>query len=925
MTDTKTLLLIDGSSFLFRAFHALPNLTAPDGTPTGATYGIINMIKQLNKKYSDSLMLCVFDTTGETFRDVLHDQYKAHRSATPEELIVQLQDIFAIIKAQGIPVIMQNGIEADDIIGSIAYKASLEDFKVVIATGDKDFIQLLTPENSITLINTMNNEFIDYDRAISKYEIKPEQFIDYLTLIGDKSDNIPGVDKCGPKTAVKWLTKYNTLENIILCANELEGKVGENLRQSISWLETAKKLVTIKIDFELTNFLSVSNLNELKPYPIDTQLLEQYYTRLGFKSWLQQLKNNGITSEISLKDTTQIVTNKSNTTLPLALDNKPTCLITDVNNLQQTINKIISENSPIAILIIPNDFLHIESIKYLYVSDDKNNYIIEIQNSNALYSGELELFDNDSKTLLYLDEIKKLLLGNNPKILANYKDTLTILSTLNLELNNVKGDLTLAHYLKNSRLSHKLSFIFNEYFQEEIIDYPLPFSAPSKSSLWVSQDSSSIHNNCIKIIEKVVALEQNITSNFNHEELKLYQEVELPLAHLLVLIEKAGIKIDVDKLYELDKILTTLLNDLEQEVYKLADIVFNINSAKQLSDVLFNKLHLPTEDIKKNSNGYSTDEDSLKKLASQNIPLADILLQYRSYSKLLNTYISKLPKLIDQDSRLHTTFEQALVTSGRLSSRDPNLQNIPIKNEYGQKIRACFIAKPGSQLVCADYSQIELRVLAHLSKDSELIKAFNDKLDIHSITASEIFNKPIDLITREERRHAKIVNFSLLYGKTAFGLSQELNIDRVTAKRYIEAYFAKYPKVKEYLDSIIREAQNYGYTQTIFGRKVYLPNINHNNKILREAEERLALNSPMQGSSADIIKIAMLKIDKWLRANNLTSKIVLQIHDELILECGEAEIELILKNLPSLMTDGYNLLVNLEVNCKVASNWEEAH
>ena len=891
---SNTVLLIDGSSFIYRAYYAMPKLTSPNGKPTGATRGVVNMLKLMQKKYPTPYWGCVFDAPGKTFREEIHQSYKQTRKATPPDLISQFEDIYTIIRALGIPVIMQSGIEADDIIGTLAKLAKDSGKKVLIATGDKDFTQLV--DNDITLINTMNNEILDIAGVINKFGVEPCQMIDYLSIVGDKVDNIPGIDKCGPKTAVKWLTQYKTLDNIINHADKITGVVGENLRASISWLKTAKILVTINTQVQLTKDQHIFDINQLRCKVPDNKTLDEYYNQLGFTT-----KPDVIPMSIT--------------------QDKRLILIDSYEQLEVLVDNLIKAEQEIVLLVVADNYPTPSKLKIITIANSENVYTIH----NLSDQSNNDLFAKDDNNSNYMPIINRLFASNLTKILPNAKETLQIFAKLSLSLNNIRGDLTLAHYINNSKQKHNLANIFNEYLNIQIVDLPTTNGKLTKDSIWLTDDMNAIINNCYIIAKHVSELEASITKKMSVAEQKLYYEIELPLSKILVEIETAGITLDILKFKDLNDSLNTTLKQLEDKIYQEAKCIFNINSTKQLQDVLFNQLHLPTHLIKKNSNGFSTDEDSLQTLDEQGILIAHYMLEYRTLSKLLNTYVSKLPLLVDNKNKVHTTFDQAYVASGRLSSRNPNLQNIPIKSAWGKKIRQCFIASSGNLLMCADYSQIELRILADLSGDEHLIKAFNQNQDIHNITASEIFNKPIELINRDERRYAKIINFSLIYGKTVFGLAKELKIDRVTAKTYIDTYFAKYPKVKTYLDKIKADAHECGYVETAYGRKIYLPNINSNNRILREAEERLALNAPMQGTSADIIKLAMLNLSKWIDQEQLKSKIILQIHDELILDIVPEEQTIIQDNLSRLMTEVSTLSVKLSVDINTATNWDEAH
>lgn len=948
ISHDNTILLIDGSSFIFRAFHAIPELTSPNGKPTNATYGVVNMLKQLKKRIPTIHIACVFDAPGKNFRDEMYPAYKATRKETPLALTPQFEDIYQIVRALGIPLIMQPGIEADDIIGTIAFHAKKHQKKVIIATGDKDFAQLV--DDDITLINTMTNEVLDYAGVINKFDVKPTQIVDYLALVGDKVDNVPGVDKCGPKTAAKWLKEHDNLETIIANSNSIPGVVGENLRKTISWLSTAKKLVTIDtgIDLGLLNIRDINNLVYTEP---DLIALENHYSELGFRTWLKEVTEKQATSPVYYKINPSLCENdisEINTptdlfftpikrvleilppakTAPLEKTEKATIAIKSSAELHNIINHIIAHNLQTTIIAIGNIYPTPTYIKHILLGTHTENYIIlnpDNTFSRDLFAGNTEIQEE------YLPEIIRLLASNAPKLFINYKETLQLLSLVTTndnmpKVNNLHGDITLLHYIKNSKQKHITSVIYKDVLNLDVIDLPTINGKYTKDSAWRGNTEMSIfNNNLITLLNYASIIEESILKTLDGDELNIYKNIELPLASILVNIEKEGIKLDTGQFKVLETELSARLKTLEDQIYQDCGSVFNINSPKQLQEVLFTNLKLPTTGIKKNTNDYSTDEESLKTLEGQGITLATHLLEYRALGKLLNTYVNKLPLLVDKNSRLHTTFEQALVASGRLSSNNPNLQNIPIKSDWGKRIRRAFIAKPNSKFICVDYSQIELRILAHLSQDENLINAFNNNQDIHTKTACDIFHKTEAEVTRDDRRYAKTINFSLIYGKTVFGLAQELNIDRVTAKSYIDAYFAQYPKIMHCLNDLKQFGREHGYVKTALGRRIYLPNINASNRILREAEERLALNAPMQGTSADIIKIAMCNLHKWLQENNLKTKIILQVHDELILESPQSEVELVAKSLSEIMSNAVKLSVKLAVDVKIADNWDDAH
>ncbi len=941
--QNKQILLIDGSSFIFRAFYALPNLSSPSGVPTGAIYGVLNMLQQMQKRYSCAYWACVFDAKGKTFRDDLYPQYKATRREIPPELIPQFSIIHTLVAALGIPVIIHDGVEADDVIGSIATQHP--DYDILIATGDKDFAQIVN--DKIHLINTMTNEYLDYEGVIDKFNVKPEQIVDYLALIGDTVDNVPGVPKCGPKTAIKWLDKYQNLENIINNHHEITGVVGENLANSLQWLPMAKTLVTIKCDIPL-NTLLINGLNDLEKKEKDVQILLQHFQDLGFKTWFKQLnetvnelnifdskntnnidnKNENNDKNNSLDDTNinnELINNNVNSSLNnvapqtadiIAFNNT---IITSVTQLKQ----IIATMSHIAILILHEEINNTSSkIATIIINNAQDNYIINFNQANDLLN--LEPY-NQEEYFIVLAE----LFGNKniTTTCINYKQLLYSLQHMNLlSIAGEITDITLAHYILNSQTKHDIANIYKTELNIETLNLENIYGIGAKAKKWSQLNLDEATNQAVNIVQNIRKLESQITQQLSAEELHIYKNIELPLTKVLFNMELAGIKIDKSGFAHLHMTLAQRLNQLEQQIYQETASVFNINSSKQLQDILFNRMQLPTTGLQKNTNGYSTNEETLSILAESGHSIATTLLEYRNLSKLLNTYIEKLPLVADYNDRIHTSLEQTVVASGRLSSKDPNLQNIPVRNDWGRQIRQCFIAANDYKFICADYSQIELRILAHISGDENLLNAFLQNEDIHQLTASEIFNKPLAEVTKDERRYAKSINFGLIYGKSVFGLAKELNITRDAAKMYIDAYFNKYPKVKQFMNNIKQQAHQDGFVSTVLGRRIYLPNINSNNRILSNAEERLALNAPMQGTSADIIKIAMNNIATWLEQEKLQTRLILQIHDELILEVPEREVEIISNNLKRLMTQNIiPLNVNLEVDVKIADNWDAAH
>ena len=938
----NTILLIDGSSFIFRAFYAVKNLSAPNGMPTNAIYGIVNMLKQMQKKYTTRNWVCVFDAKGKTFRDEIYPEYKANRRETPDELKVQFPYIHELIADLGIPVIIQDGVEADDVIATIAKKYAALDYQILIATGDKDFAQIV--DDKIILVNTMTNEILDHHGVIDKFGVRPDQIIDYLSLIGDSVDNVPGVHKCGPKTAQKWLTEFDSIANLIINQDKLSGVVGENFRQAVEWLPTAQKLITIDCQVNIDSY-DIHTLENLQLGAANWSKLAEVYRELNFRTWLKEAEgqlatiapqspvndsepthkydiNQKTEQDIDLFSNSENIDRPTNN-ITLALHNKHIAKISTVTELQSIVNLLIAESQNTSFNIYLDDNNNNNSqLCAVAISNATTIYLIELTNASTQ---EL-LFADDSETQQKLLILAKYWQSELPKICFDYKKQLYILAQHNIRLSNISGDLQLASYIQNSLQKHDLAAIINRGAQHtNCQDYAEFLGKGAKRINFSSLDETKKQEFIIANSQYMLEIHQMILSKLTQEEQKLYQQVELPLANLLFQLERVGMKIDISRLKLLSQEMHDKLRQLEDSIQIQAKCVFNVNSPKQLQDILFNQLKLPTTGIKKNTSGYSTDEESLSILAASGFSIADELLEYRYLNKLLNTYIDRLPEYADTQQLVHTSLEQTIVTSGRLSSKDPNLQNIPVRSDYGQAIRECFIAPVGCQLICADYSQIELRILAHISQDKNLIAAFNSGADIHLATASQIFDKPIEEITKDERRYAKSINFGLIYGKSVFGLAKELKIERAAAKLYIDNYFAQYPLVSNFMENIKKFAHRDGYVETIYGRKIYLANINSGNNILRQAEERLALNAPMQGSAADIIKIAMLNVNQWLAQENLQTKMILQVHDELIFQVPNNEVDIVIANLSRLMSEKTQLAVPLEIEVKAAENWGKAH
>jgi len=885
--------LIDGSSYLYRAFHALPPLTNSKGEATGAVYGFINMLKKLLKDYDPSYVAVVFDAKGKTFRDDLYKEYKANRAPMPDDLVSQIKPIHAIVKAMGIPLIEIQGVEADDVIATLAQQAAKNKMHTLVSTGDKDLAQIVN--NKITLINTMSNTLLDPEGVEKKFGIPPELIIDYLTLMGDSVDNIPGIPKVGPKTAAKWLKEYGSLDNVIANADKFTGKIGQYLRDSLDQLPLSKQLVTIKYDVKL----------DLKPKDLsfsekDNEKLEELFKHLEFKSWLSDLLGNK-TSKTIEKNYTTITDEK---TFEAWLKKLEKAKLFAFDTETTSLNYIDAEVVGISFSITPNE------AAYVPFAHD--------------YPDAPKQLSRD----FVLDKLRPLLENPKPtKIGHNLKYDMSVLANHNIDLKGIAFDTMLESYiLQSTGVNHKMDSLSLKYLGYKTISFE---EVAGKGKNQITFDKVPL-----EIAGPYAAEDADITLQL-HETLwpklskekkltKLFLEIELPLVPILSKMERHGVLVDGESLKKQSKQLAKRIEIIEKETFKLAGKEFNLGSPKQLQEILFEELELPI--IQKTPKGQpSTAENVLQELALD-YELPEKILEYRSLSKLKSTYTDKLPLQINSKTgRVHTSFHQAGTSTGRLSSSDPNLQNIPIKTEDGRKIRQAFIAPKGYKLVSLDYSQIELRIMAHMSGDKNLQKAFANGWDIHSATAAEIFGIPIDKVDNAQRRNAKAINFGLIYGMSAFGLAKQIGTDRTSAQKYIDIYFERYPGVKKYMESRKEFAKKNGYVETIYGRRLYLPEIHAQNTMRRRAAERVAINAPMQGSSADIIKRAMIAIDAWLVSSGVDAKMILQVHDELVFEIAEKDVDKASKKIKSLMEDAAELSVKVLTDVGIGNNWDEAH
>ncbi len=927
----KTLLLVDGSSYLYRAFHAMPDLRNSHNEPTGAIQGVLNMLRRLHKDYPSDYSACIFDAKGKTFRDDIYAEYKANRASMPDDLRAQVAPLHEAIKAMGWPLIMENGVEADDVIGALAKQAEREGVRVIISTGDKDIAQLVN--ENVTLVNTMPNAFRRGDEVLdiagveNKFGLPPSLIVDYLVLIGDTSDNVPGVEKVGPKTAVKWLKQYGSLDNVVANADEISGVVGENLRKALPWIPTARQLITIRCDVGIQEQLS-----DLSPQAMDKTKLTELFDRFEFRSWRKELDNmsNGAPH--------------LNTSTPKPLVSASTIAQTQTTdmfavtkheaNTSRNYETILSEaqldhwlaklqTAPLICVDTETTSLDPMSAKLVGLS------FSVVAGCAAYLPLKHDYFDAPDQLdfSTSLNKIKPIL--ENPlikKVGQNLKYDQHVLANHGITLQGIAHDTLLQSYVLESHKTHGMDDLAERHLGLKTISFE---DVAGKGAKQVTFNQVTV-----EVAAEYAAEDADITLQL-HQALYpqiavdakldfIYSQIEMPSSNALFTIERNGVLIDRDMLNIQSNEIGMKLIALENQAYELAGQPFNLASPKQLQEILFGKLGI--KPLKKTPSGTpSTDEDVLQELALD-YPLPKVLLEYRGLAKLKSTYTDKLPRMINPHTgRVHTRYNQAVAITGRLASSDPNLQNIPVRSAEGRRIREAFIAPAGCVIISADYSQIELRIMAHLSQDEGLLKAFAAGEDIHRATAAEIFGVEHATVDNEQRRYAKVINFGLIYGMSAFGLAQNLNIERSAAQSYIERYFARYPDVREYMNNTRDAAKSKGYVETYFGRRLWVPEINSSNGLRRAGAERAAINAPMQGTAADLIKLAMIAVANWIKAENLQSKLIMQVHDELVLEVPESELELVKITLPQLMQHVAKLDVPLLAEVGVGKNWEAAH
>ncbi len=907
MSD-KTLLLVDGSSYLYRAYHALPDLRGPGGVPTGALRGVVSMLKLLRGQYPAALGACVFDAKGKTFRDDWYAEYKANRSAMPPDLALQIEPIHEAVKLLGWPVLCVPGIEADDTIGTLCKAAVAAGYEVIVSTGDKDLAQLVNER--VTLVNTMSQETLNPAGVAEKFGVPPERIVDYLTLVGDTVDNVPGVEKVGPKTAAKWIAEHGSLDGVIAAAPTMKGAAGENLRKALDWLPQGRKLVTVATDCDLSAHVpGWPAFESLTFAPLDVPPLLAFYDRYDFKSFKRELEN---ASGLPVS--------------PVAAAAAPTfekhyeTVLTDTQ-LKSWIAKIAA--APLTAIDTETDSLdpmRARIVGISFATTVGEAAYIPLRHSYAGTPDQLAFDDVLAQLRPWLEDPSK------PKLGQNIKYDTHVLANAGITARGYAHDTMLQSYVLEAHKAHSLESLADRHLGRKGLSYEdlcgkgahqLPFGQVEidKAAEYACEDSDMtlhVHEKLWPQIEADAGLRY------------IYERIEMPTSAILGTIERTGVLIDGAKLGAQSQQLAERMVALEQQAYELAGQPFNLGSPKQIGEILFEKLGLPVK--KRTASGApSTDEEVLTELAAD-YPLPAKLLENRSLAKLKGTYTDKLPLMVNPATgRVHTNYAQAVAVTGRLSSNDPNLQNIPIRTPEGRRVREAFIAPPGHSILSADYSQIELRIMAHMSSDPGLLRAFADGVDVHRLTASEVFGATLAEVSNEQRRYAKTINFGLIYGMGAFGLAQSLGIERSAAAAYIERYFERFAGVRRYMDQTKAFAREKGYVETLFGRRIYLPEINGGNGPRKSGAERQAINAPMQGTAADLIKLAMIAVQATLEREQRATKMIMQVHDELVFDVPAAELDWARAEVPRIMASVASFKVPLLAEVGVGANWDEAH
>jgi DNA polymerase I len=911
--SARKLILVDGSGYLYRAFHALPPLTNSKREPTGAVLGVLNMLNKMIKEEAPERIAVVFDAPGRTFRDDLFDQYKAQRAPMPDDLRAQVQPLYETVAAMGVPLLRVAGVEADDVIGTLAKQAADAGFKVLISTGDKDMAQLVGP--NVELLNTMNNTRLDRIGVKAKFDVFPEQIIDYLALVGDTSDNIPGVTSVGPKTAAKWLEQYQTLDSLIAHAAEIGGKVGENLRNELSKLELSRKLATIDTALELG-----VTPEQLSPGAPDVPRLRELYTRLELRALLKSLGPPKVpllgdqaepaaapvaavivTAPPATRDYHKVMSQEMFDTWLEKL--KAAALVsfdTETDSLDYMRARIVG----VSFAVTPGE------AAYVPLGHD--------------YAGAPQQLDRDK----VLSALKPLLEDESkPKLGHHLKYDAHVLANIGIALRGQRFDSMLESYVLNSVATrHDMDTTAQRYLGVETIHFEDVVGKGAKQIAFNQVDVDRAAEYSAEDADVTLQLHRTIWPQIaaSASLRSVYEDIEQPLVPVLFRMERAGVLVDRGLLKTQSSELAARMLELQAQAHREAGGTFNVDSPKQLQEILFGKLGIPV--MRKTPTGQpSTAEDVLEELA-ESYALPKLILEYRGVAKLKSTYTDNLPQQVNPATgRIHTSYHQAVAATGRLSSTDPNLQNIPVRTQEGRRIRQAFVAPPGHSLVAADYSQIELRIMAHLSGDTSLCRAFAENRDVHQATAAEVFGMAQDSVSADQRRSAKAINFGLMYGMSAFGLARQLGIPRGDAQKYMDLYFERYPGVKRYMEETRRQARETGFVETVFGRRLYLPEIQSRNAALRQYAERSAINAPMQGTAADIIKRAMIQVDSWLQSSRIAARLIMQVHDELVLEVADEAIEPVVGQVRQHMVRAADLTVPLKVDVGVGRNWDEAH
>ncbi len=896
----KKLVLVDGSSYLFRAFHARMNseLTSPTGFPTKAIYIVVNMLRKLIKDEQPDRIAVVFDAKGKTFRNDIYPQYKANRPPMPDELRMQIEPLHQIIKAQGLPLLCIDGIEADDVIGTLSREATEKGYQVLISTSDKDMAQLVNP--SVTLVDTMNNKITDESGVVEKYQVRADQIVDYLALMGDSSDNIPGVPKVGPKTAAKWINDFGGLDGVMKHADEIGGKVGENLRESLEYLPMSHDLATIRLDCDIG-----VEVDDLEQGEGDPETLASLYREYGFTRWLEEVRAVGGDAVRPRRGG----------------DAEYTCVLSQ-DDFERWLEQLQAADEFV---------IDTETTSLDYMRAELVGISLCLEPGKACYIPLAHDYETAPRQLdkqASLAALKPIL--ENPeigKIGQNIKYDAHIFLGEGIRLRGMRHDTMLESYVLNSTASrHNMDALASYYLDYDTVHYEDIAGKGAKQKTFNQIELEAACDYAAEDADITLQLHQVLNPKLHDDEKleQVYSRIEMPLVEVLLEVERNGVLIDTGLLQKQGREIDRKLQRIEQAIYAEAGEVFNLSSPKQIQAVLFEKLELPV--LRKTSTGQpSTAEDVLEELAGE-YEIPALILEHRGLNKLLSTYIDKLPQVIDsRTGRVHTSYQQAVASTGRLSSTSPNLQNIPIRTAEGRRIREAFVAPRGCKILALDYSQIELRIMAHLSADDNLRQAFAEGLDVHRATAAEVFGCDLERVTDDQRRAAKAINFGLIYGMSAFGLGRQLNIGRNEAQQYVDTYFERYPGVKRYMEDTKARARDQGYVETVFGRRLYLPDIHSRNANVRQYAERTAINAPMQGSAADIIKRAMIEVHGWLDGRSDACKMIMQVHDELVFEVVAGEVESCCEAIAALMTDAADLSVALEVDAGVGANWNEAH